>query len=122
MGRDPLTARATADSSRQLATAERSIPPGVGCCSPPAVIRNSSLLKMRNGRPIVTYLRLVVLILLLFAGAAARRVQLESADDACQAISQEDLKVTIVPEAHGAAAIYLDRHGGSERRRTPQKH
>src|SRR5258708_12403442 len=109
MGRDPLTARATADSSRQLATAERSIPPGVGCCSPPAVIRNSSLLKMRNGRPIVSYRRLFVLILLLFAGAAARRVQLVSAGDEWQPISQEELKMTSVPEAPEAPAIYLYR-------------
>jgi transglutaminase-like putative cysteine protease len=57
----------------------------------------------------VSYRRLCVMILLLLVGAAARRVQLVSAGDEWQPISQEELKMTSVPEAPGAPAVYLYR-------------
>jgi Domain of Unknown Function with PDB structure (DUF3857)/Transglutaminase-like superfamily len=57
----------------------------------------------------VSHRRLYVMILLLFVGAAARRVQLVSAGDEWQPISQEELKMTSVPEAPGAPAVYLYR-------------
>jgi len=70
----------------------------------------------------VSYRRLFVLILLLFAGAAARRVQLVSAGDEWQPISQEELKMTSVPEAPGAPAIYLYRQVDREDSRTPHEY
>jgi len=57
----------------------------------------------------VSYRRLFVLVLVLFAGAAVRRAQPVSAGDEWQPISQEELKMTSVPEAPGAPAIYLYR-------------
>jgi hypothetical protein len=57
----------------------------------------------------VSYRRLLVLILLLLVSAAALRVQLVSAGDEWQPISQEELKMTSVPEAPGAPAVYLYR-------------
>jgi hypothetical protein len=67
------------------------------------------LLKIQNGRPIVSYRRLLVLILLLFVGGAAQRVPLVSAGDEWQPISQDELKMTSVPEAPGAPAVFLYR-------------
>ena len=57
----------------------------------------------------MSYRRLLVLILLLLVSAAALRVQLVSAGDEWQPISQEELKMTSVPEAPGAPAVYLYR-------------
>lgn len=57
----------------------------------------------------MNYRRLFVLILLLFAGAAARRVQLVSAGDEWLPISPEELKMTSEPKAPGAPAIILYR-------------
>ncbi len=57
----------------------------------------------------MSYRRLFVLVLVLFAGAAVRRAQPVSAGDEWQPISQEELKMTSVPEAPGAPAIYLYR-------------
>jgi len=57
----------------------------------------------------VSYRRLLVLVLVLFLGAAVRRTQPVSAGDEWQPISQEELKMTSVPEAPGAPAIYLYR-------------
>jgi hypothetical protein len=47
--------------------------------------------------------------LLLFAVAALRRAQPVGAGDEWQPISQEELKMTSVPEAPGAPAVYLYR-------------
>ena len=68
------------------------------------------------------YRRLLVLVLLLFVGAAARRAQLVSAGDEWQPISQEELKMTSVPEAPGAPAIYLYRQVDREDSRTPHEY
>jgi hypothetical protein len=57
----------------------------------------------------VSYRRLSVLVLVLFLGAAVRRTQPVSAGDEWQPISQEELKMTSVPEAPGAPAVYLYR-------------
>jgi len=57
----------------------------------------------------VSYRRLMVLVLLLFVGAAVRRTPPVSAGDEWQPISQEELKMTSVPEAPGAPAVYLYR-------------
>jgi Domain of Unknown Function with PDB structure (DUF3857) len=57
----------------------------------------------------VSYRRLLVLVLVLFLGAVVRRTQPVSAGDEWQPISQEELKMTSVPEAPGAPAIYLYR-------------
>ncbi len=57
----------------------------------------------------MSYRRLLVLVLVLFLGAAVRRTQPVSAGDEWQPISQEELKMTSVPEAPGAPAIYLYR-------------
>jgi hypothetical protein len=56
----------------------------------------------------VSYRRLFVLVLLLFAVAAVRRVPPVSGDE-WQPISPEELKMTSVPEAPGAPAVYLYR-------------
>jgi hypothetical protein len=57
----------------------------------------------------LSYRRLFVLILLLFVGAAVRRARPVSAGDEWQPISPEELKMTSVPEAPGAPAVYLYR-------------
>jgi hypothetical protein len=57
----------------------------------------------------VNFLRLFVLILLVFVGAAARRTQPVSAGDEWQPISPEELKMTSEPQAPGALAIILFR-------------
>ena len=57
----------------------------------------------------MSYRRLMVLVLLLFVGAAVRRTPPVSAGDEWQPISQEELKMTSVPEAPGAPAVYLYR-------------
>jgi hypothetical protein len=62
-----------------------------------------------KGRPLVSYRRLIALVLLLFVGIAVRRAQRVIAGDEWQPISQEELKMTSVPEAPGAPAIYLYR-------------
>src|SRR6266850_4201125 len=109
MGRDPLTSRATANPSLPLVTAKRSFLRGAGSGILPALIRNLAFLPIQNGRPYVSYRRLFVLVLLLFVGAAVRRTQPVSAGDEWQPISQEELKMTSVPEAPGAPAVYLYR-------------
>src|ERR1700674_2851519 len=109
MGRDPLTSRATANSSILLVTAKRSFLRGAGSGALPAVIRNFAFLPIQNGRPMLSYRRLFVLVLLLFVGAAVRRTQPISAGDEWQPVSQEELKMTSVPEAPGALAVYLYR-------------
>src|SRR6202521_3124831 len=107
VARDPLTSRATANSSILLVTAKRSFLRGAGSGALPAVIRNFAFLPIQNGRPMVSYRLLFVLVLLLFVGAAVRRTQPVSAGDEWQPISQEELKMTSVPEAPGAPAIIL---------------
>jgi hypothetical protein len=57
----------------------------------------------------VNYRRWFVLVLLLVALAAARRTPSVSAGDEWLPISQEELKMTSVPEAPGAPAVYLYR-------------
>jgi len=56
----------------------------------------------------VNYRRLFVLVLLLFVGASAHRVPQVSGDE-WQPISPEELKMTSMPEAPGAPAVYLYR-------------
>ena len=56
----------------------------------------------------MSYRRLLVLVLLLFVLAAVRRVPQVSGDEWLP-ISPEELKMTSVPEAPGAPAIYLYR-------------
>jgi Domain of Unknown Function with PDB structure (DUF3857)/Transglutaminase-like superfamily len=60
------------------------------------------------GRSIVSYRRLLVLVLLLFVLASVRRVPQVSGEE-WQPISSEELKMTSVPEAPGAPAVYLYR-------------
>src|SRR5260370_28855229 len=62
-----------------------------------------------NGRTIVSYGRLVVLVLLLYVFAAARRTSCVSAGDEWLPISPEELKMTSEPKAPGAPAIILYR-------------
>jgi hypothetical protein len=57
----------------------------------------------------VSYRRVFVVGLLLFVVAAPRRAQPVGAGDEWQPISQEELKMTSVPEAPGAPAVYLYR-------------
>jgi len=57
----------------------------------------------------VSYRRLFVLVSLLFLLGAIRPTHPVSAGDEWQPISQEELKMTSVPEAPGAPAIYLYR-------------
>jgi hypothetical protein len=57
----------------------------------------------------MSYRRLVILVLLLFVLGAVRPTRPVSAGDEWQPISQEELKMTSVPEAPGAPAIYLYR-------------
>jgi hypothetical protein len=57
----------------------------------------------------VIYRRLVILVFLLLAVAAVRQVKTVSAGDEWQPISQEELRMTSVPEAPGAPAVYLYR-------------
>jgi len=57
----------------------------------------------------VNYRRLFVLVLLLFILSAVRPTRPVSAGDEWQPISQEELKMTRVPEAPGAPAVYLYR-------------
>jgi len=71
----------------------------------------------------VSYRRLFVLVLLLFVGAAVRRTQSVSAGDEWQPISQEELKMTSVPEAPGALAVYLYRQvDRDDSNRTPHEY
>jgi hypothetical protein len=71
----------------------------------------------------VSYRRLLALILLLFVGAAVRRTQPVSAGDEWQPISQEELKMTSVPEAPGAPAVYLYRQvDRDDSNRTPHEY
>lgn len=56
----------------------------------------------------MSYRRLFVLVLLLFVLCAVRRVPRVSGDE-WQPISPEELKMTSVPEAPGAPAVYLYR-------------
>ncbi len=74
-------------------------------------------------RPILNYRRLFVLVLLLFVGTALRRAQPVSAGEEWQPISQEELKMTSVPEAPGAPAIYLYRQvDRDDSNRTPHEY
>ena len=57
----------------------------------------------------MSYRRVFVVGLLLFVVAALRRAQPVGAGDEWQPISQEELKMTSVPEAPGAPAVYLYR-------------
>ena len=57
----------------------------------------------------MSYRRLFVLVLLLFAGTAVRRAQPVSAGDEWQPITPEELKMTSEPKAPGAPAIILYR-------------
>src|SRR5713226_4427776 len=71
----------------------------------------------------VSYRRLFVLVLLLFVGAAVRRTQPVSAGDEWQPISQEELRMTSVPEAPGALAVYLYRQvDRDDSNRTPHEY
>lgn len=56
----------------------------------------------------MSYRRLFVLVLLLFVVAAARRLPQVSGDE-WRPISSEELKMTSMPEAPGAPAVYLYR-------------
>jgi hypothetical protein len=70
----------------------------------------------------VSYRRLFVLVLLLFVVAVAQRTQSVSAGDEWQPISQEELKMTSVPEAPGAPAVYLYRQvDRDDSNRTPHE-
>jgi Domain of Unknown Function with PDB structure (DUF3857) len=57
----------------------------------------------------MSHRRLFMLVLLLFAAAAVRRVPPVSAGDEWQPVSQEELKMTNDPKAPGAPAIILYR-------------
>ena len=71
----------------------------------------------------MSYRRMIVLVLLLFVGAAIRRAQPVSAGDEWQPISQEELKMTSVAEAPGAPAIYLYRQvDRDDSSRTPHEY
>ncbi len=70
----------------------------------------------------MSYRRLFVLVLLLFVAAVAQRTQSVSAGDEWQPISQEELKMTSVPEAPGAPAVYLYRQvDRDDSNRTPHE-
>src|SRR5260370_36859448 len=76
-----------------------------------------------NGRTIVSYRRLVVLLLLLYVFAASLRTSCVSAGDEWLPISPEELKMTSEPKAPGAPAIILYRQGDrddSDGRRAPE--
>src|SRR5260370_12986885 len=62
-----------------------------------------------NGRTIVSYRRLVVLLLLLYVFAASRRPSGVSAGDEWLPISPEELKMTSEPKAPGAPVVFLYR-------------
>src|SRR6266704_4231838 len=64
---------------------------------------------MQTGRTTVNYRRLFVLVLLLFILRAVRPTPPVSAGDEWLPISPEELKMTSVPEAPGAPAVYLYR-------------
>jgi len=71
----------------------------------------------------VSYRRLFVLVLLLLVGAAVRRTRPVSAGDEWQPISPEELKMTSVPEAPGAPAVYLYRQvDRDDSNRTPHEY
>jgi hypothetical protein len=71
----------------------------------------------------VSYRRLFVLVLLLLVVATARRTRSVSAGDDWQPISQEELKMTSVPEAPGAPAVYLYRQvDRDDSNRTPHEY
>ncbi len=57
----------------------------------------------------MSYRRAFMLILLLFVLGVTQRTPSVSASDEWQPISQEELKMTSVPEAPGAPAIILYR-------------
>src|SRR5882724_35841 len=68
----------------------------------------------------MNYRRVFLLLILLLAGIFVNRTRPVSAGDEWQPISQEELKMTSVPEAPGAPAVYLyrqvDRDDGGNRR------
>ena len=68
--------------------------------------------------------RLLVLILLLFVGAAVRPARPVNAGDEWQPTSQEELKMTSEPKAPGAPAIILFRQGDRDDNsvRTPHEY
>ncbi len=71
----------------------------------------------------MSYRRLFVLVLLLLVGAAVRRTRPVSAGDEWQPISPEELKMTSVPEAPGAPAVYLYRQvDRDDSNRTPHEY
>ena len=71
----------------------------------------------------MSYRRLFVLALLVVAGTAMRRAQPVSAGDEWQPVSQEELKMTSVPEAPGALAVYLYRQvDRDDSSRTPHEY
>lgn len=57
----------------------------------------------------MSYRRVFPLVVVLLAGAVVHRTRLVSAGDEWQPISQEELKMSSVPEAPGAPAVYLYR-------------
>ena len=57
----------------------------------------------------MNYRRVFLLLILLLAGIFVNRTRPVSAGDEWQPISQEELKMTSVPEAPGAPAVYLYR-------------
>src|SRR5438105_9771915 len=70
---------------------------------------NTAILLMQAGRTNMSYRRLFLLALLLAVLGAVRPTHPVSAGDEWQPISQEELKMTSVPEAPGAPAVYLYR-------------
>jgi len=107
MGRDLLTSRATANPSISLVTAERSI---LRVRAPVLTLRLVEFRIPLNSTlgPAVRYRRVIVLVVVVLAGAMLPGVRQVSGDE-WQPISPEELKMTSEPLAPGAPAIYLYR-------------
>ena len=71
-------------------------------------LQNAAFPSVPSGRSIVSYRRLFVLVLLVSLWAAVGRVPRVSGDE-WKPVSPEELKMTNVPEAPGAPAVYLFR-------------
>src|SRR5437660_11586563 len=98
MGRDPLRTRLTANPSRPPVTAERPHLAGVTRGSSSAFRRIPHDCRFKMGELIVSYRRLVVLVLLLYVFAASRRTSLVSAGDEWLPVSPEELRMTSMSE------------------------
>src|SRR5713101_7824836 len=123
MGCDLSTSRTSAKPFRPLVTAVRSIHRGAALRFLVPCMQNPAFPSIPMGRSIVSYRRAFMLILLLFVLGVTQRTPSVSASDEWQPISQEELKMTSVPEAPGAPAIILYRQVDRDDRasRTPHE-